>query len=130
MTIDEKGMARLERLVKKLVEEGARAGAKYTKEQLSGSGSGKEYSNLPRRSSAPGEYPAKQSGQLAKKIQMRKVDNLNASFGAVKATQYMLNLEFFPASLGGRKWLTKIYLDKGTHEAIINAVTKLAGGSE
>lgn len=125
MSIDPKGMARLERLLKSVVEEGARTGAKTLKEFSSQSGGGIHWDHLPNRSSAPGEYPAKQTGTLLRKIQMRKVSFMEARYGIVKAGEAQFNLEFFPTSMGGRAPLKKSAHDPKMHEAIKAAIRKL-----
>ncbi len=122
--INQSGMKRLERLVRNLVEEGARTGAAFTKEAVSGSGHGDQYDELPNRSAMPGEYPAKQSGTLASKIKMRKVSATEAAYGAINPTQEIVNLEFFPASMGGSKWLSRTAHDPENHKRIIDAIGK------
>ena len=125
MPVNPKGLKQLQNLVKRVVEQGARSGAAFTKEVTSHEGSGIKYDFLPNRSSAPGEYPAYQSGTLNKSIQMRKVNVFEARYGAVNATQEIINLEYFPQHMGGRQWLSRTVHDKLNHLKILNDITKL-----
>ena len=69
MELDPSMLTRMAAQHKKLMEEAALEGAAKLEANLSStSGSGVKYPSLPHRSSAPGEFPVKQSGALMREI--------------------------------------------------------------
>ena len=80
---NENALAQLEQLAQSVTLKMADIGADELRTNLSaGPRSGRQYPNLPRRSSAPGQYSQEQSGRLKGMVQSGKTDN-GAYFGLV-----------------------------------------------
>lgn len=62
------------------------------------------------RASAPGEYPATDTGRLAASIQMEPPTNKAKPVGVVGSNlHYAKHLEFKSAARGGRPWLSRAF---------------------
>ena len=90
-------LAQLEALAQSVTLKMAEVGADVLRENLSaGSRSGRQYPDLPRRSSAPGEMPQEQTGELKGMVESGKTEN-GAYFGLVPKSaaqrEKALNLE-------------------------------------
>lgn len=98
----------------------------YLQEALSQEGSGTHHLMNPHRSSAPGEYPALQYGNLRDSINFEQ-EAYNAfnvgSFADANAQGHeeAIALEDTPISLGGRPFLTGAVHDGELHDAVMEA---------
>src|SRR5690606_31235497 len=96
----------------------AREAAEITKAHLNEPGTGIHWPNLPHRSSALGEYPARQFGPLQDSIGSEQVAVTVYHVGSIHnpppEAHYM---EFNPETPegGGRPWLSKSMEDAETH---------------
>ena len=98
----------------------AEAAKDKLKENLSGGGSGVQYPNQPNASSAPGEYPAEQSGSLLSSVGTRR-DGDGWTFGVYNPPGYAAALEFKAPLSGGRPFLEPTMTDPETHQAMLEA---------
>ena len=91
-----------------LLERMGNAAREQLRENLSrGPRSGVKYSSLPFPSSAPGEYPQEQEGDLKASIENNPTnDPLRREVGSFGVAHGEF-LEFAPESHGGNKWLTR-----------------------
>lgn len=85
---------------RKLMAEAALAAAEKLEENLNSSehGTGVHYARLPFRSSAPGEYPVKQSGELVAGVGAAQGDGTAAQVVIEDTLGKLLGLEFSPPS--------------------------------
>lgn len=117
------GMAQLRRLLEAKALEGAQAGAVVLRDKLSQEGSGIHHPGLPRRSSAQGEYPAMQTGDLRDSVAARPAGVMRAEFGAINdpppEAYYM---QILPPDQGGRDYMGLAYGDEDIRAAVLNAV--------
>jgi len=85
----EKSLLNSERLFKKGIRNGAKKAGnsiveRSTKMLDSGSRTGRHYSGLPHRSSAPGEYPRSQSGRLKRSVYFKANGSNTLRIGATE----------------------------------------------
>ncbi len=109
----------------------AAEGASVTKAHLDEPGVGIHWLHLPHRSSAPGQYPARQFGPLQDSIGSERVVVATYHVGSIHnpppEAHYM---EFKPVSLGGRPWLSRSMEDAQTHLRMNQAAARGVGGGE
>ena len=99
------------------------AAADVLQEKLSGGGSGAQYPGQPNRSSAEGEYPAEQTGQLRDSIGARRAGELRVEFGSIiDPPDHNLDLHFKPPDQGGRPYMDDALYDRDIHAAIKEAL--------
>lgn len=110
------------------LEAAANEGAVVIQENLDQEGSGVHYAGLPRRSSAPGEYPAPQSRELQNSIDARPFDAFRYGVGAYDAPEHAIYLEFYPPAQGGRVWLSRTMETPITHARMLAAGRAAVGG--
>ena len=110
----------LEAHLNRVLESMAHAAKDQLKENLSGGGSGAQYPRQPNPSSAPGEYPAEQSGSLLSSVGVRR-DGDGWTFGVYDPPGYAAALEFKAPSSGGRPFLEPTMTDPDTHQAMLEA---------
>lgn len=121
------GLAALRRQLSGVALAGAQGGSGGLAGKLEGEGTGVQYPGLPRRSSAPGEYPAEQSGDLRDSIAARQAGE-GAEFGPINnPPDYVLPLHFRPPSDGGRPFMDMALHDPDIHAAVLDAVEREAG---
>ncbi|MGL5005371.1 MAG: hypothetical protein ACRDAM_20800 [Casimicrobium sp.] len=115
------------------LERGATLAGLMIIDRLSQPGSGEKYAGLPNRSSAPGEYPARQSGELVNSIDARALTPLRFGIGSFNAPDHAYWLEFDPPGAPGferetesgvRRWLSRTMEDPTVQEAIKREVLK------
>ena len=105
--------------------------AAFLREKLSGAGGGHHWPGLPNPSSAPGEYPAEQTGALLACLGSREVDPLYHQAGALNSVAPVpieaWELEYpsppgtpspRSASHGARPWITKAFMDEELRERL------------
>lgn len=120
--------ARLLAQLRAKINRGAANAADQLKGDLSRAGSGIHWPGNPNRSSAPGEYPARQTGELADSIGWRPAGPLLAEVGALNnPPAWAAYLEFQPVSTrepgsGIRAWATKASLDPAFQAAFLRGV--------
>jgi hypothetical protein len=104
-------------------EPAAQVAAEALKENLSlGQRSGRQYPNLPNRSSAVGEFPQYQTGALYNSIAKRKTRD-GYDVGSINnPPPEAVYLEFREPSRGGRPWLSSTLEDPETHRRINEAI--------
>lgn len=114
--------------LQKVLEPHGEAGKAFLQEALTGPGSGiwwKEYGN-PNRSSAPGEYPAEQEGNLKDAVDARPGDHpleVKIGFFADKneqGFQEAVELHERPPSQGGRPALEIAWGDRSFRKALLD----------
>lgn len=111
--------------------------AGFLKEKLSGPGSGTHHPGLPNPSSAPGEYPAEQSGDLVRSIGHEAVDAFHQRAGALNSVApvpveaFVLEFPSPPSSPvkrstqhGARPWISKARLDSELRQRLREAISK------
>lgn len=119
----------LTRDVARRIEAGARSGAEITKAHLDEPGTGKHWPWLPHRSSAPGEYPARQYGPLQDSVGHEQVGETTFYVGSIhNPPPEAAILEFSPTSMGGRPWLSKSLEDSETRHMMLRAA--VTGGGD
>lgn len=120
-------LARMEPVAEAMAQEAAG----FLKEKLSGAGSGLHHPGLPNPSSAPGEYPAEQSGDLLACIGVQSTGPAQYEVGAlnsvapVPAEAWALEYPSPPSSPitrqsphGARPWLSKALGDEELHDRL------------
>lgn len=105
-----------------LRERAYRAGA-WLMDALSQEGSGIWYEGNPRRSSAPGEYPAPQTEALLGSIDVQPDGPLSYAVGSFSAGQpegfdHAVELESRPPEHGGRPFLEMALVDPDLHREL------------
>src|SRR5690554_4090802 len=114
----------------------ARTGAAITKAHLNEPGTGIKYPNLPNRSSAPGEYPARQFGPLQDSIGSDRVAATVYHVGSIhNPPPEAFYMEFKPVvgkwpHNGGRPWLSRSMEDAETHVRMNQAARAGSGGGD
>jgi hypothetical protein len=84
-----------------------------------GERSGIHHPENPRQSSAPGEYPQEQTGDLLNSLDFRVISNTRVEVGAINnPPEYAVDLETFPEDQGGRRFLTRTVEEAETRDAI------------
>lgn len=111
------GMAELQRRLQQRAVHAAHEAAEVLRAKLGGEGSGVHYAGLPRRSSAPGEYPAKQTGELQASVGSRPRKG-GAEFGLLDAPPYTAALHFKPPAAGGRPVMDMALADDDIQRAV------------
>ncbi|MGL5005441.1 MAG: hypothetical protein ACRDAM_21155 [Casimicrobium sp.] len=115
------------------LERGATRAALIIVDRLDQPGSGVKYSSLPNRSSAPGEYPARQSGELINSIDAREIALASFGVGSFNAPDQAWYLEFDPPGAPGferstdsgvRQWLSRTMEDAEVQAAITQEVLR------
>lgn len=107
---------RVEALTKNMIEKDVHGFVEAMQELIvselnSGNASGETYQssrtpNVLHVASAPGEYPASDTGTLARSVSLE----YGPDFGAIYTDiQYGRDLEMRPPSMGGRPWMTRGY---------------------
>jgi hypothetical protein len=122
--INPAGLAQLQARLTPRAVRAAQAAAEVLKVKLSGGGSGVQYFGLPNRSSSENEYPAEQSGDLAKSIQARASPGRPgfAEFGSIDGPAYAAVLHFKPPDAGGRPFMNDAQHDRDIHAAILESM--------
>ena len=123
--------------VSEALDKAASAGSAHLAENLSGTeGSGVHYPGLPNRSSAEGEYPVQQSGELHAGVDWQPTNDpmLKEVFIAGNDEGKLLGLEFSPPSQnpnregapkrtsGGRAPMWRTFSDPQTHERMLQVM--------
>ncbi len=119
--------AELTRALQIMLREAATAGMDRLKDNVSGQGrTGIKYAHLPYRSSAPGEYPTEQEGDLLNDVGFSQTsDPLTWLVGFFGPDQGKYEaLEFLPESEGGRQPLAMTAEDPATHEEMLAAMKR------
>lgn len=117
------GLKALRERLTDLALKGAEAGADTLREKLGQAGSGERYPGMPNPSSRPGEYPARQTGELQRSIAARAEGNGQAAFGPISdPPDYVVPLHFKPPSDGGRPFLDFALADPDIHAAVKEAL--------
>lgn len=123
--------ARLLRLLAPKVRAAGQEVKAFLTEKLSGPGSGVQWPGQPNPSSAPGEYPAEQSGDLVGSLDAREVGPLHWQAGAFEAPPEAFWLEFPPppgspfakkTGYGARPWISKAFNDAELHARILQSL--------
>lgn len=107
--------------------------AKITKDHLDEPGHGIHWPNLPHRSSALGQYPARQFGPLYDSIGSEQVAVTVYHVGSIhNPPPEAYFMEFNPQTPkgGGRPWLSKSMEDAETHVRMNEAVRIGVGGGD
>lgn len=121
------GLTRLRQRLTTVALAGAQAGADVLAEKLSGPGSGRHHAGLPNRSSAEGEYPAEQEGDLRDSIDARPAGEGAALFGPINnPPDHLHALHARPPDMGGRPFLTDALYDRDIHRAIVEGIEQEA----
>lgn len=113
--------AQLERLLRRVTLSAATSAAEVLAEKLSGPGGGVQYPGQPNRSSAPGEYPAEQSGKLRDSIKAKPLEGTRSGFGSVDGPEYVIPLHFSP---DGRPFMDDAKHDRDVHRAVREGVKR------
>ncbi|WP_161881940.1 hypothetical protein [Deinococcus alpinitundrae] len=100
---------------------GAEEAAAFLREKLEGAGTGNKWPGLPNTSSAPGEYPAEQSGKLLKSIDAQPMGQFWA-FGSFNAPVEAFALEYPAPGRTARPWLSKMLADPDARERVMHAM--------
>lgn len=117
------GWAELHRRLTARALKGAEAGAEVLRDKLSQEGSGRHHGGQPNRSSAPGEYPALQTGDLRDSIAAQEAGDLRARFGALNdPPPEALFMQVLPPDQGGRPYLDLAYADEDVRDAVRRGV--------
>lgn len=105
------------------IGQGAAVAADITREHVAvGERSGHRYDDLPRQSSAPGEYPQEQFGPLHASIGYEQTGETTFEVGSIyNPPPEAADLEFRPVADGGRPWLSMAMEDPETHWAMQKA---------
>jgi hypothetical protein len=122
--LDADALQKLSGMLHKRLEAGALELGIVLEENLSaGSRSGTQYPSLPRRSSAPGEYPQEQTGQLISGVFVEPTaDPLVFEVGIEDDAGKLMGLEFEAPSQGGRAPLRRTITDAKTHQRVREAM--------
>ncbi|GAA5514773.1 hypothetical protein Dcar01_03534 [Deinococcus carri] len=113
----------------------AEAAAGFLREVLDQPGAGVKWPGLPNPSSAPGAYPARQSGDLLKSIGAQKVGQ-EWHFGSFNAPPEAWALEYpsppdspitRQSAHGARPWLSKFLGDELGHKVVWDALDSILG---
>ena len=117
------GWAELHRRLTARALKGAEAGAEVLRDKLSQEGSGRHHGGQPNRSSAPGEYPALQTGDLRDSIAPQEVGDLHARFGPLaNPPPEAVLMQVLPPDQGGRPYLDLAYADEDVRDAVLRGV--------
>lgn len=105
---------------------GAAVAAEVIREHIqAGPRSGVHWPDMPRRSSAPGEYPQEQTGDLLRSVGVEHERPTEYVVGSVdNPPPEAAKLEFTPVFYGGRHWLSKAMEDVQTHALMLAAAAK------
>lgn len=123
MSLLASGLAQLEQHVHQLIGTAASKADEVTKDHLDEPGSGIHWPWLPHRSSAPGEYPARQYGPLQESIGHEAKGVGQFVVGSIhNPPPEAVTLEFSPTFMGGRPWLSKSMEDPQTHSEMNKAI--------
>ncbi len=106
----------------KVRDRAIKAGAAKMEEKLSGEGTGIKHANLPNRSSRPGEWPSRQSGETAEGIVSAPTGPLSGRVSAVGGAA--LDLHMRPEADGGRPFVLYALHDPEYLSAIDEAVKR------
>lgn len=118
--LDPRGVAALKDRLTRLALNGADAGADVLRDKkLAGEGTGVHYVGQPRRASAPGEFPAEQTGALRNSIVAKPDGPLRAVFGPLNNPPgYVTALHWKPPAAGGRPFMDMALADEDVRDAI------------
>lgn len=101
----------------------AQAAAEVLKAKLGQPGSGTHYTGQPNPSSAAGEYPAKQTGDLQASISARPRARPGfAEFGSTSGPPEAQLLHFKPPDKGGRPFMNMALVDPEIHAAVLKSM--------
>ncbi|GHG21481.1 hypothetical protein GCM10017784_11220 [Deinococcus indicus] len=100
----------------------AEGGAATLREKLSGPGSGTYHPGQPNQSSAPGEYPAEQSGAVRDSVMAVPIGDTRSAFGSVDGPAHVIPLHFKPPDAGGRPFMDDAKHDRDIHAGMRDAV--------
>lgn len=124
-------LERLELDLDKRIGAAAAKAAEVTKAHLDEPGMGRKYPHLPHRSSAPGQYPARQFGPLQDSVGSERVASTVYHVGSIYNTPpEAYYMEFNSLKHGGRPWLSKSMRDPETHARMNRAVMMGTAGSD
>ena len=122
-TVNRVGLAELKRRLSPVALAGAQGGAEVLAEKLSGPGSGRQYPGLPNRSSAEGEYPAEQEGDLLGSVDAQPAGEAAAVFGLINnPPAHAIALHSRPPDMGGRPVMDDARHDRDIHRAILQGI--------
>lgn len=117
------GMAQLRQVLTAQALKGAQAGAAELRGKLGQAGSGVHYAGQPNRSSAKGEYPARQTGDLQNSIAAREAGDLKAEFGPLdNPPPEAYFMQILPPDQGGRDYMGLAYGDEDVRAAVLKGV--------
>lgn len=117
------GIGLFEAHVHAAIEVAAAKAAEITHDHLDEPGHGIHWPWLPHRSSAPGEYPARQYGPLQDSVGYEAKGLAQFVVGSIKnPPPESIILEFSPVFVGGRPWLSKSMEDPETHNQMNAAI--------
>ena len=115
----------VEEIIRQKVEAAAKTAEDQLRQNLSaGSRSGRQYPNLPRRSSAPDEYPQEQFGDLKNKVgRQTSDDGLEQEVGVFdEDAGKLFGLEFGDSQKQGRAPITRTANSTELRDAIRRAL--------
>lgn len=104
----------VERTVSEALEHRATIGAARLHDNLGQPGSGVKYPTLPNVSSAKGEFPAEQSGDLRGSVDAWPIAWHSYAMGLRDAPEHAIYLEYLPPSMGGRNFMWRTFNDPAT----------------
>lgn len=123
-------LATIRRQLEAPVQAAAEAYADRLRENVSqtSGGRGTHHSGLPNRSSAPGQYPVKQSGSLAESVDARATtDRLVHQVGFFgEDSKKLLALEFGSRDMSERAPLARTAQDNDTREVMLKAAKSVS----
>ena len=127
--LDPNAMQNIEARVSELLNAAAEEGANVLRDNLSGQGrTGIHWSNLPYPSSAPGEFPTEQFGDLVAGVYWEGTKDPLVKQIGVKDNPLpkLLNLELAPESEGGRKFMYRTFSIPETRQAVARRMREKA----
>lgn len=125
--VNRAGLDRLRQRLTAVALAGAQGGAGVLAEKLSGPGSGRHHAGLPNRSSAEGEYPAEQEGDLLGSIDARPAGEGAALFGPINnPPDHLHALHSRSPDMGGRPFMDDARHDRDIHRAIVEGIEQEA----
>jgi hypothetical protein len=114
--------AAIQRTGNAALQRSANAGASALRKNLElGQRSGIQHEFLPNRSSAPGEFPQYQSGDLYNSVSAHQLGNLRFNLGYANTPGYAVELEYRPETRGGRPALFMTFYSKEVQNQMTQA---------
>ena len=122
------GMAALKQHLTARALNGAQAGAETLRDKLGQEGSGVQYAGQPNRSSRPGEYPARQTGDLQGSVTALPDGERRAVFGPLdNPPPEAYYMQILPPDMGGRDYMGLAYADEDIRRAVLEGVKRENG---